>query len=285
MNLKYKTAIVTGGTKGIGRGIAEALVREGASVCISARSQSEIDNAVRELTRVVIKPGQRVRSKKYEGVVVGLTPTNVRVRWDGETKETYIYPERLIIQGRRRVIGFVCDVRKYNQVKALVDHTVRELGGLDILINNAGIGIFETVEETSPENFRAVLETNLFGVFYCCHEAIPRMKKRGGGYIINISSLAGVNANPRMAAYNASKFGLNGFSEALMQEVRHDNIKVSYIMPGSVNTEFGGDSPSDEKSWQLTPADIARVVIDLLHHDDRSLPSRVEIRPSKPPKR
>jgi short-subunit dehydrogenase len=111
------------------------------------------------------------------------------------------------------------------------------------------------------------------------------MKKRGGGYIINISSLAGANPHPRMAAYNASKFGLNGFSEALMQEVRHDNIKVSYIMPGSVNTEFGGDSPGDEKDWQLTPQDIARVVIDLLHHDDRSLPSRVEIRPSKPPKK
>jgi NAD(P)-dependent dehydrogenase (short-subunit alcohol dehydrogenase family) len=176
-------------------------------------------------------------------------------------------------------------VRDYRSVKGLVAHTVKELGGLDILVNNAGIGIFQTVEETSPENFRAVLETNLFGVFYCCREAIPLMKQRGGGYIINISSLAGVNAHPRMAAYNASKFGLNGFSEALMQEVRHDNIKVSYVMPGSVNTEFGGDSPSDEKSWQLTPADIARVVLDLLRHDERSLPSRVEIRPSKPPKK
>jgi NAD(P)-dependent dehydrogenase (short-subunit alcohol dehydrogenase family) len=285
MNLKNKIAIVTGGTKGIGRGIAEALVREGASVCISARSQSEIDDAVRELTRVVIKPGQRVKSKKHEGVVLGLTPTNVRVRWDGDAKETYIYPERLTIQGRKRVTGFVCDVRKHKQVQGLIEYAASQLGGLDILINNAGIGIFETVEETSPEDFRAVLETNVFGVFYCCHEAIPQMKKRGGGYIINISSLAGVNAHPRMAAYNASKFGLNGFSEALMQEVRHDNIKVSYIMPGSVNTEFGGDSPSDEKSWQLTPGDIARVVIDLLHHDDRSLPSRVEIRPSKPPRK
>ncbi len=237
MNLKNKIAIVTGGTKGIGRGIAEALLREGASVCISARVRGEIDDAVKALGAF----GQ--------------------------------------------VIGFKADVRVYEQVKALIDHAVKELGGLDILINNAGIGIFETVEETSPEDFRAVLETNVCGVFYCCHEAIPQMKKRGGGYIINISSLAGVNAHPRMAAYNASKFGLNGFSEALMQEVRQDNIKVSYIMPGSVNTEFGGDSPSDEKSWQLTPADIARVVIDLLHHDERSLPSRVEIRPSKPPKR
>jgi NAD(P)-dependent dehydrogenase (short-subunit alcohol dehydrogenase family) len=239
VNLKDKTAIVTGGTKGIGHGIAGALIREGVSVCISARHQDDIDEAIDQLNRL-----------------------------DGG-----------------RAIGLVCDVRDYDQVKTLVDHTVNELGGLDILINNAGIGIFQTVEETSPEDFRAVLETNVCGVFYCCHEAIPQMKKRGGGYIINISSLAGVNAHPRMAAYNASKFGLNGFSEALMQEVRHDNIKVSYVMPGSVNTEFGGDSPSDEKSWQLTPEDIARVVVDLLHHDDRSLPSRVEIRPSKPPKK
>jgi NAD(P)-dependent dehydrogenase (short-subunit alcohol dehydrogenase family) len=237
MNLKDKNAIVTGGTKGIGRAIAAALVGEGISVCISARSQGEIDAAVQELNR----------------------------------------------SGSGKAIGFVCDVRDYDQVKALINHAAKELGGVDILVNNAGIGMFETVAETSPKDFRAVLETNLFGVFYCCHEAIPEMKLRGGGYLINISSLAGANPHPRMAAYNASKFGLNGFSEALMQEVRHDNIKVSYIMPGSVNTEFGGDSPSEEKSWQLTPQDIARVVLDLLHHDDRALPSRIEIRPSKPP--
>jgi 3-oxoacyl-[acyl-carrier protein] reductase len=238
MDLSGKVSIVTGGTKGIGRAIVEALVAEGISVCVSARHQNEIDEAVKQL------------------------------------------------EGRNtRAIGFACDVRDYGQVKHLIDHAVKELGGLDILINNAGIGMFETVAETSPEDFRAVLETNLFGVFYCCHEAIPAMKKRGGGYIINISSLAGANPHPRMAAYNASKFGLNGFSEALMQEVRHDNIKVSYIMPGSVNTEFGGDSPNDEKGWQLTPQDIARVVVDLLHHDDRALPSRIEIRPSKPPKK
>jgi 3-oxoacyl-[acyl-carrier protein] reductase len=135
------------------------------------------------------------------------------------------------------------------------------------------------------EEFRAMLETNLFGVFYCSHEAIPLMKRRGGGYIVNISSLAGTNAHPKMAAYNASKFALNGFSEALMQEVRHDGIKVSYIMPGSVNTEFGGDTITQEQSWQLTPDDIAQVVVDLLAHDSRSLVSRVEIRPSKPPKK
>ena len=150
----------------------------------------------------------------------------------------------------------------------------------------AGVGfIGSTVEEMSPERFRQTLETNLFGVFYACHYAIPMMKQRGGGYIINISSLAGQNPHPRMAAYNASKFGLNGFSEALMQEVRGDNIKVSYICPGSVNTEFGGDEVSDEKSWQLQPEDIAQTVLNLLSMNERALPSKIEIRPSKPPKK
>jgi len=239
MELTGKSAIVTGGTKGIGRAIAEALVQAGIDVCISARKRSEIDETVATLG--TLKKG--------------------------------------------RVTGIASDVRDHSQVKTVLEGCVAQFGGLDILINNAGIGAFATVEEMPPEDFRAVLETNLFGVYYYCHEAIPLMKLRGGGYIINISSLAGANPHPRMAAYNASKFGLNGFSEALMQEVRHDGIKVSYIMPGSVNTEFGGDTPSEEKSWQLQPSDIARVVIDLLRHDERSLASRVEIRPSKPPKK
>jgi 3-oxoacyl-[acyl-carrier protein] reductase len=239
MELSGKVAIVTGGTRGIGRGIAEALVKEGVSVCISARSRKEIDQTISDLEAL----------------------------------------------NKVKVIGIVCDVRNYAQVKSLFELTALELSGVDILVNNAGIGMFGLVEEMTPEDFRALLETNLFGVFYCCHEAIPLMKQRGGGYIINISSLAGANPHPEMAAYNASKFGLNGFSEALMQEVRHSGIKVSYIMPGSVNTAFGGDSPSDKNSWQLQPADIAQVVIDLLHHDERSLPSRIEIRPSKPPKK
>jgi 3-oxoacyl-[acyl-carrier protein] reductase len=238
-NLHGKVAIVTGGTKGIGRSIAETLVQEGVDVCVSARQRSEIDQTVAAL--VDLKKG--------------------------------------------RLLGVGCDVCDYSQVKALFDRTIEEFGGVDILVNNAGIGIFSTVEEMSPEDFRSILETNLFGVYYCCHEAIPLMKQRGGGHIINMSSLAGANPHPRMAAYNASKFGLNGFSEALMQEVRHDGIKVSYIMPGSVNTEFGGDTPTPDQDWQLRPEDIARVVIDLLHHDNRALASRIEIRPSKPPKK
>jgi len=239
MELSGKVAIVTGGTKGIGRAIAEALVSGGTNVSLCGRREDELHEAVSDLN----------------GLDAG------------------------------QATGSVCDIRNYDDVTALFDHTVQTFGGVDILVNNAGVGIFATVEEMTPEDFHAVLETNVFGVFYCCHQAIPLMRERGGGYIINISSLAGANPHPRMAAYNASKFGLNGFSEALMQEVRHDGIKVSYIMPGSVNTEFGGDTPDPSKSWQLQPEDIAKTVLDLLRYHDRSLASRVEIRPSKPPKR
>jgi 3-oxoacyl-[acyl-carrier protein] reductase len=184
------------------------------------------------------------------------------------------------------VNGTTCDVGSAEEVKAMLDECRRNFGGVDILINNAGMGVFgKTVEQLTPQEFSQVIQTNLYGVFCCCHFAIPMMKARGGGYIINISSLAGQNAHPMMAAYNASKFGLNGFTEAMMQEVRHDNIKVSAICPGSVNTEFGGGEISDELAWQLQPDDIARTVIDLLRHDPRSLPSKIEIRPSKPPKK
>ena len=191
--------------------------------------------------------------------------------------------EKLSTSGKAK--GIVCDVRNETDVKTMLSECVREFGGVDILVNNAGMGYFgKTVEELSGDEFRQTLETNLFGVFYSCHYAVPLMKQRGGGYIINISSLAGQNAHPKMAAYNASKFGLNGFSEALMQEVRHDGIKVSYICPGSVNTDFGGDTASPEKAWQLQPADIAEAVIDLLNFESRALPSKIEIRPSAPPR-
>src|SRR5215218_1911811 len=187
------------------------------------------------------------------------------------------------LAARGRVDGCVADVRSEDHVRTMLEKCEQTFGGLDILVNNAGVGINgKTVEEMSGDEFRQTLETNLFGIFYACHHAIPIIKKSGGGYIINISSLAGQNAHPRMAAYNASKFGLNGFSEALMQEVRGDNIKLSYICPGSVNTYFGGDTPSDDQSWQLQPEDIAQVVIDLLEMPQRALPSKVEIRPSLP---
>ena len=236
MNLQDKVAVVTGGTKGIGFAVAEALLKSAATVFICARDKGDLKRAIGHLSEF------------------------------------------------GKIDGEVCDVRSESQVKMMLDEAVRKFGGVDILINNAGVGFMgETVEEMASEKFVRTLETNLFAVFYSCHHAIPLIKKRGGGYIFNISSLAGQNAHPRMAAYNASKFGLNGFTEAMMQEVRGDNIKVSLICPGSVNTEFGGDEPSDAKSWQLQPEDIAQVVIDLLNAKSRALPSKVEIRPSKPP--
>lgn len=139
--------------------------------------------------------------------------------------------------------------------------------------------MFRSVADLSIEDWRSTVETNLSGVFYCCHEALPRMRKRGGGYVINISSLAGKNPFAGGAAYNASKFGLNGFSEAMMLDHRHDNIRVSYVMPGSVATEFGSGVGGD---WKIQPEDIAQIVMDLLRMPERSLVSRVEVRPSRP---
>lgn len=174
------------------------------------------------------------------------------------------------------------DVREAPDAAHAVERTVSAFGGLDILINNAGVGIFANVADMSIEQWQDVIDTNLSGVFYCCHASIPHLRKRGGGWIINISSLAGKNAFTTGAAYCASKSGLNAFSEALMQEVRHDNIRVSYVMPGSVATDFGRGSKANE-SWAIAPEDVAQVVMDLIAMPARSLPSRVELRPSRPP--
>lgn len=232
--LDGKVAVVTGGNRGIGRGIAEALAAEGARVAVTARSAEAARTTADE-----IGAGAR---------------------------------------------GYGCDVRREADVVALFRSVATDLGGTDVLINNAGVGIFAPVADLSFEDWRTVIETNLNGVFYCCHEAIPQMRARGGGYIVNVSSLAGVNAFPRAGAYNASKFGLNGFSEALMQEVRWDGIRVSYLMPGSVATQFGSGSTAKE-GWALTPADVARQVVTLVTSPPHALYSRVEMRPSRPPRK
>jgi len=232
--LAGKVALVTGGSRGIGQGIAAALAAQGATVALASRRAAEAEAAARAIGH--------------------------------------------------GAVGLACDVRSQELVERMFRELDRACGGLDILVNNAGIGLFAPVAEMDPEDWRAVLETNLNGVFYCCHEAIPRMRKRGGGYIFNISSLAGKNPFANGAAYNASKFGLNGFSEALMMEVRYDNIRVSYLMPGSVATEFGSGR-RDKSGWALTPADVAEVVVDLLRSPSRALYSRVEMRPSQPPRK
>jgi len=176
------------------------------------------------------------------------------------------------------------DVAEAKVAEALVKAATDSFGGLDILVNNAGVGAFKPVADMSPEEWERLIATNLTGVFLCTHAAIPALRKRRGGWIFNISSLAGKNSFVGGAAYCASKAGLNAFSEALMQEVRDDDIRVAYIMPGSVQTGFspGGDAASMD--WKLSPDDVAQVVFDLLGHSSRSLPSRVEIRPARPKK-
>jgi 3-oxoacyl-[acyl-carrier protein] reductase len=182
--------------------------------------------------------------------------------------------------------GVAADVRRYEDCRKVVESAARRFGGLDILVNNAGVGYFKPVDQLTPEEWDTTLETNLSGVFYCCHEAIPLMRQRGGGYIFNISSLAGVNPFAGGSAYNASKFGLNGFSEAMMQDIRHDGIRVSYIMPGSVDTDFAAAPGSQAReAWKLTGEDIAKAVVDLYKFPKTALASRIEMRPSQPPKK
>jgi len=234
-SLTGKTAIITGGTRGIGRAIVERLIEEGLTVTFCGRSEESVLRASAEL------------SKKFPG----------------------------------KAFGISCDVSKLDDVKALFAFATEKLGRIDILVNNAGVGLFAPVEQLSPEQWHRMIDLNLSGVYYCCHEAIPRMKASGGGYIINISSLAGKNPFAGGAGYNATKFGLNGFSEAMMLDHRKDDIRVSYIMPGSVDTKFSSDSPA---TWKIAPEDIAEVVVMLAAMPQRTLVSRVEIRPLKPAK-
>jgi len=237
-------ALVTGGSKGIGLAIARALLDRDMQVAISGRHEADLRRAAEQL-----------------GAGANLVTVSA-------------------------------DVRDEAAARRSVEETVRAFGGLDVLVNNAGVGKFANVADMTPQMFRDVIDTNLTGVFYCTHAALPHLRRRGGGYIVNISSLAGKNAFTGGAAYCASKAGLNAFSEALMQEVRYDNIRVSYVMPGSVSTGFGDRGSSGEADpstelgagWKLAPEDVARVVVDLISHEARSLASRVELRPSRPRK-
>jgi NAD(P)-dependent dehydrogenase (short-subunit alcohol dehydrogenase family) len=239
-SIQGKVAIVTGGSRGIGRAIAEALLGEGSHV-----------------------------------VITGTNPDHLR------EAETALTPKA---SGGAKLLTFTADVRDHLAVDSVVAETVRRLGGLDILVNNAGVGWFGTVESESHEDWRRVIDTNLTGMFNCCHSAIPHLRRRGESYIINISSLAGKNVVAGGAGYCASKAGVNAFSEVLLQEVRQDGIRVSYICPGSVNTDFMGHAdPAND--WKLRPEDVAQVVLDLVRTDKRSLPALVEMRPAKPPKK
>ena len=181
-----------------------------------------------------------------------------------------------------RIFGGSADVSKLESVKSFFRSVDEQFNGLDILINNAGVGLFRSVAEIEPDEWRRIIDVNLNGAYYCSHEALQRFKQRGGGYIINISSLAGKNPFAGGAAYNASKFALNGFSEAMMLDHRYDNIRVSYVMPGSVDTSFNPQVPPSP--WKIAPQDVAEIVSLLLRMPERTLVSRIEVRPSKPPK-
>lgn len=182
-----------------------------------------------------------------------------------------------------KVSGKAADVKDYESVRELFAFVDATLGGLDVLVNNAGMARFTNVSELSVDDWASTIGTNLSGPFYCSREALPRFTTRGGGYIVNISSLAGRNAFAGGAAYNASKFGLNGFSEALMLDARYDNVRVSTVAPGSVDTEFGGHASGGD--WKVQPADVAEIVRMLLRLPARSMASYIEVRPSRPPRK
>jgi NAD(P)-dependent dehydrogenase (short-subunit alcohol dehydrogenase family) len=184
-----------------------------------------------------------------------------------------------------RFAGTPADARSEADQKALVSFVDDTFGRLDVLVNNAGVGAFDSIEKLDPERFRAVVETNLFGPYYATHFAVPLMKKGGGGFIVNIGSLAAVNAFAGGAAYNASKFGLLGFSESSMLDLRHQGIRVAAILPGSVATEFGHSHGARDHSWMLSGDDVAEAVSDLIRFPDRAIASRIDLRPSRPPKR
>jgi NAD(P)-dependent dehydrogenase (short-subunit alcohol dehydrogenase family) len=182
------------------------------------------------------------------------------------------------------VVGITCDVRDPASVEAAVRTAVAKFGGLDVLVNNAGVGVGVPIAEMPNDEWNRIIGTNLTGVYNCCKAAIPHLRQRGGGWIVNISSLASKNPFIGGAAYCASKAAVNAFSEALMQELRYDNIRVTYVLPGSVSTGFSGREPGTGADWKLHPEDVAQAILDLLNHPARSLPSRIEIRPSRPAK-
>jgi 3-oxoacyl-[acyl-carrier protein] reductase len=183
-----------------------------------------------------------------------------------------------------KTTSYAADVSNPAEVADLFAFTDREMGGLDILINNAGVGIFRPTADLTVEEWDRMLATNLSGAFYCSKQALQRFSQAGGGFIINVSSLAGKNPFAGGSGYNASKFGMNGFSEAMMLDHRHDNVRVSYIMPGSVDTEFSGQSTQGKSDWKIAPGDIADIVLHILQMPSRTLISRIEVRPSRPKK-
>jgi NAD(P)-dependent dehydrogenase (short-subunit alcohol dehydrogenase family) len=236
--LLHKRAVITGGTRGIGRAIAEALLASGAMVTICGRTSESTAAAVAELAGAGAEP---------------------------------------------RAFGIAADVTDAADIDRLFDFAEASMGGVDILIANAGIGIFQPAGEMSIADWKRTIEINLTGAFLCSRRALQSMRRAGSGFIVHISSLAAKNPFAGGAAYNASKFGLNGMSEAMMLDHRQEGIRVTTIMPGSVDTDFSPRSAGKPSEWKIAASDVATMVIAVLSMPERTLVSRVEIRPSRPP--
>ncbi len=235
-NIDGKVAYITGGTKGIGHGIAKTLLNAGMKVAISGRSIKDAEKVARELG------------------------------------------------SESQVMGLASDVTKPEDEAAAVAGILKKWGQLDVVIANAGVGIFNPVDTLSVEDWRKMIDTNLSGAFYTLKAALDPLKK-SHGYYITIASLAGTNFFASGTGYNASKFGVVGFTQAAMLDLRGHDIKVTTIMPGSVATHFNGNEPSESDAWKIQPEDIGKLVEDLLKMNPRTLPSKIEVRPSRPDKK
>ncbi len=235
-NLTNKTAYVTGGSKGIGYGIAEKLMAQGVNVIITSRSQQSANKAAGELEKVG-HPG--------------------------------------------KVLAVEADVRDLESQQRAIDLAKQEFGTLDIVVANAGIGHFAPIQELTPKQWQETIDINLTGVFNTVKATIDGLAE-SKGYLITIASLAGTNFFAKGSAYNASKFGLVGFTQAVMLDVRQQGIKVTTIMPGSVATHFDGNTPDSSDAWKIQIEDLGQLVVDLLKMPARTLPSKVEVRPSQP---
>lgn len=236
--IEDKVALVTGGSKGIGFGIAEALLWQGINVAVTSRTKSAAVDAAKKLNE--------------------------------------------LCKGKAKAIGLKADVRNFKSQEKAVAQLIEKFGKLDILVANAGLGHFAPIDQLTLDQWEETIDTNLTGVFYSVKAALEELKK-SKGYIITISSLAGTNFFQNGAAYNASKFGLTGFSQAIMLDLRKYEIKVTTIMPGSVATHFNNHIPDANDDWKIQKEDMGSIVVDLLRMHPRTLPSKIEVRPSVPP--
>lgn len=232
-----KVAYITGGSKGIGYGIAKTLIDLGMKVAISSRHLSEAKKAASSLS-----------------------------------------------SDDSKVLALESDVSSMDNEKEAVQKVLDQFGQLDVLIANAGVGHFASIDTLSEEDWKSMIDTNLTGVFNSVKASVEELKK-SKGYIIAIASLAGTNFFENGSGYNASKFGLVGFTQAIMLDLRKYDVKVSTIMPGSVATHFNDHTPNDSDGWKIQPEDIGQIVADLLKMSSRTLPSKVEVRPSNPTKK